>query len=227
MTSTQPEPARRVALDEPNQSWDDHAESRPARAFPELAEQLEPVVPEIGTLAPVDLVHDLKRHRTGEPRRPWSIRLGSGFCFAAVVNQVLALLWLYWSAIPVPIDNFAQAAWLLGIVPAEPGSAMRVILVSAATLITLLAVIPLTITGYYSWQGYRWSRVSALISLFLSLGALSLNLAAWPAIGLAAIGAVLLWLPQGKGFFAAWQALRHPEPTFAPPTGQVRYGPVR
>ena len=165
--------------------------------------------------------------RTGEPRRPVSILIGSALCFAAVANLAGALLWLYWTAVPVPVDGFAKAAWLLGLFPAEPGSGTRVILVSAATLIALLIAVPLTITGYYSWKGYRWTRVSGLISVALSLGTLTLNLPAWPVILLAAVGTGLLWLPSSRRFFDTWQARRHPPEVFAPPTNYVRYGPAQ
>lgn len=251
MTSDQPAPARRLAAGEPSPGWGAQPQPAPSRAFvdapaPQPVHGEAPAVPQPAPTefptqsAPVPAAEPPPpaplpaaaaavpdNPRTGEPRRPVSILIGSALCFAAVANLAGALLWLYWTAVPVPVDGFAKAAWLLGLFPAEPGSGTRVILVSAATLIALLIAVPLTITGYYSWKGYRWTRVSGLISVALSLGTLTLNLPAWPVILLAAVGTGLLWLPSSRRFFDTWQARRHPPEVFAPPTNYVRYGPAQ
>jgi uncharacterized membrane protein len=94
------------------------------------------------------------------------------------------------------------------------------------TVIALVIAVPLAITGYYAWAGYRWSRISGTIGAVLSFGALTLNPPAWSTIPLAVGAAVLLWLPAASRFFLAWHARRHPQETFAPPTTDVFYGPL-
>ncbi|MGC3994596.1 MAG: hypothetical protein QM779_10885 [Propionicimonas sp.] len=180
----------------------------------------------IGTLAalsaPVIGVPD--DPRTGEPRIPWTVRVASALCYVGVANVVGALLWVYWSA--VPKEGFADASWLMGQFVTEPGSLGRVLLAVAVTVITLLIAVPVAITGYYAWTGYRWTRISALVGAALSFGALTLNVYAWPTILWTAAAAVLLWTPPTARYFVAWWARRHPEQHFAPPTTNVYYGPL-
>ncbi|PKQ22609.1 MAG: hypothetical protein CVT65_12550 [Actinobacteria bacterium HGW-Actinobacteria-5] len=162
--------------------------------------------------------------RTGEPRVPRTVVLASVLSFLSVANVVAGLLLVYWDA--VPRDNFPNASWLMGQFVTEPGSTGRVLLAVAVTVITLLITVPLAITGYYAWAGYRWSRISGTIAAALSLGALTLNLYAWSAIPLAVVAAVLLWLPPASRYFLAWWVRRHPQQVFAPPTVDVFYGPL-
>ncbi len=162
--------------------------------------------------------------RTGEPRRPRTVVLASVLSFLAVANVTAGLLKVYWDA--VPKENFANASWLMGQFVTEPGSLGRVLLAVAVTVIALAIAVPLAVTGYYAWTGYRWTRISGLIGAVLSFGALTLNVYAWPAIAWAVAGAVLLWTPPASRYFLAWQARRHPEQVFAPPTTNVYYGPL-
>lgn len=162
--------------------------------------------------------------RTGEPRVPWLVVAAATLCYLAVANIAGALLTVYWNA--VPKENFANASWLMGQFVTEPGSLQRVLLAVAVTVIALVIAVPVAITGYYGWAGYRWSRVSGLICAALSFGALTLNVWAWPAIPLTVIAAGLLWTRPAGRYFLAWQARRHPVATFAPPTTDVYYGPL-
>lgn len=162
--------------------------------------------------------------RTGEPRIPWLVRIAAALCFLAVANVTGALLWVYWGA--TDKFRFAEASWLMGQFPTEPGSLGRVLLAVAVTVITLVVAVPLAITGYYAWAGYRWTRVAGSIAAALSLGALTLNVWAWPVIGFAGIAAGLLWTPAAAAYFLAWHARRHPAEVFAPPVTDVTYGPL-
>lgn len=162
--------------------------------------------------------------RTGEPRVPRTVLIAAVLSFVAVANVTVGLLWVYWDA--VPKENFANASWLMGRFVTEPGSAARVLLAVAVTVIALLIAVPLAITGYYAWAGYRWSRVSGIIGAALSFGALTLNVYAWSTIPLAVVAAGLLWLPASSRYFLAWHARRHPQQAFAPPTVDVFYGPL-
>lgn len=162
--------------------------------------------------------------RTGEPRIPWLVRIATALCFLAVANLAGALLWVYWEA--TDKFRFAEASWLMGQFVTEPGSLGRVLLAVAVTVITLGMAVPLAITGYYAWAGYRWTRVAGSIAAALSLGALTLNVWAWPAIGFAGIAAGLLWTPAAAAYSLAWHARRHPAEVFAPPVAEVTYGPL-
>lgn len=162
--------------------------------------------------------------RTGEPRRPWPVRIAAGLSFAAVAVMAVAVLLVYWDA--VPRENFTRASWLMGQFATEPGSLGRVLLAVAVTVITLVAAVPMAITGYYAWAGYRWSRISGIVAALLSFAALTLNVWAWAAIPLAVAAGAAMWLPSVSAFFAAWHARRHPLESFAPPTTDVFYGPL-
>jgi hypothetical protein len=162
--------------------------------------------------------------RTGEPRVPWVVRTAAVLSFVAVATITGSLLLVYWDA--VPKDTFGRASWLMGQFVTEPGSLGRVLLAVAVTAIALLIAIPLAITGYYAWAGYRWSRVCGVIGAVASFGALTLNVPAWATIPPAVLAAVLLWLPGASRYFSAWRARRHPEVAFAPPTTDVFYGPL-
>lgn len=225
LTEPLPEPA---PLPEPHPPFPDPRPPEPL-PHPPLAAPAELAVPSpagIATLEapPASVVGVPDNPRTGEPRIPPTVVVATVLSLLAVANVVGALLKVYWDA--VPKENFANASWLMGQFVTEPGSLERVLLAVAVTVITLLIAVPLAITGYYAWAGYRWTRISGLIGAALSLGALTLNLYAWPTIVWAVAGTVLLWTPSASRYFLAWRARRHPEQVFAPPTTNVYYGPL-
>ncbi len=162
--------------------------------------------------------------RTGEPRIPAVVAVAAALSYAAVANLAGGLLTVYWNA--VPKDTFGNASWLMGQFVTEPGSLGRVLLAVAVTVIALLIAVPVAITGYYGWTGYRWSRISGLVGAALSFGALTLNVWSWGTIPLALLGAGLLWTRPAGRYFLAWSARRHPVEAFAPPTTDVYYGPL-
>lgn len=180
--------------------------------------------------------------RTGEPTRVWTIWTAAAASYLSAAVVGVATLVIYWNAAvtgALVLDEssgewtyhyddsrFGQASWLMGQFDTEPGSAERVLLAVAVTVIALLISAACAITGYYAYDGRRWTRWSGLIALALSAMTLMLNPLAWAAIGLAAIAAVALWLPPSARYFATWQAVRHHEPLFSPPPEQVLYGPL-
>lgn len=160
--------------------------------------------------------------RTGEPKRPWVIWASAASFFLATGVIGVAIAWVYWDA----VNRFAEASWLMGQWPTEPGSGWRVLLAIAVTLVAITVGGVASVVGYYGWAGYQWTRVGGLVAVALACLSLLLNQVAWAAIPLCVLGAGLLWLPAAGRFFAAWHARRHPAPTFAPPIGSVAYGPV-
>ncbi|MCA0295796.1 MAG: hypothetical protein LCH96_10915 [Actinobacteria bacterium] len=204
-------------------------EEQPPAPLPAPADEPTPIPPAPAPIATLDAPPDAvigvpDDPRTGEPRVPWLVVAAAVLCYLAVANLAGALLTVYWNA--VPKENFANASWLMGQFVTEPGSLGRVLLAVAVTVITLLIAVPVAITGYYGWAGYRWTRVGGLICAALSFGALTLNVWARPAIPLTLLAAGLLWTRPAGRYFLAWQARRHPVQTFAPPTTNVYYGPL-
>lgn len=159
--------------------------------------------------------------KTAEPRRGWPVRLAAGSFWLSSAATGVALLKVYWDAVSDVTSASMLTSWF-----ADPTLLTQVLLVVAVTAIGLLVAISSVITGYYAWFGYRWSRVSGLISAALSLLAVLLNPIGLVTASLAIIAAALLWLPSTAGFFASWQALRNPQPEFQPPATEVFYGPL-
>jgi hypothetical protein len=206
------------------------AETTPPPPAPEPAtpasDSLAPAaaapVAEIATLPPTP-THDLAglNPRTGEPRRPWLIRLSSISSWLAAAAAAASLLWTYWLA----VTDFFGSSWLTDRFD-ELFIWQQVLLMVALTVAVLAVVISTVITGYYAWFGHRWTRISGIVSGVLSGLVLLLNPVGWAAIPLAILGAGLLWTPRASGFFDAWAAQRHPDTIFAPPLTSVFYGPL-
>jgi len=159
--------------------------------------------------------------RTGEPQRPWIITIATATSLVSVAVQVAALLWTYWNA----VESYNSAAWLFAQF-AELSTLARGGLVAAVTATTLIAAAAASITGFYAWWGYSWTRISGIVSATASLLVLLLNPVGWAAIPLALVSAGLLWFPSAAAFFQAWQHHRHPDPAFRPPLDAVWYGPL-
>ncbi len=180
--------------------------------------------------------------RTGEPRRVWTIWVASAASYLAVAVLIVATLMIYWRAAVIgsltfdeatdewtyqfDASQFTQASWLMAQFETEPGSLGRVLLAVAVTVIALVVGAACAITGYYAYDGRRWTRWSGLIALVLSAMALMLNPLALASIGLAALAAGALWLPPSTRYFAAWLAARRHEPVFSEPPEDIRYGPL-
>lgn len=160
--------------------------------------------------------------RTGEPARPWTVTTAVIALFGAAGAVGVSIFWVYWDA----VDRFATASWLMGQWETEPGSVWRVLLAVAVTLVAVLVGTVTSVVGYYAALGYRWTRIGGLVAAAISFASLTLNQAAWAAMPLAALGAALLWLPSNRRYVEAWARRRRPEPLYAPPIGDVFYGPL-
>jgi len=177
--------------------------------------------PDVAGTAPMLVLAPPTNPHTGEPLRPGTVWVASVCEALAVASLGTALGLTYWSA----VYDFGHASWLMAAV-ADPDTLGRVLLAVAVTAAALIPAIALVIAGYYAWAGYRWSRVAALIAWATTGLALCLNIVALPAIALATVAAVMVWLPPSQRFFTAWQARRHPETRFSPPLDAVSYGPL-
>lgn len=177
---------------------------------------------EIASLPPVSPAEGLDLNpRTGEPRRPWSIRLAATASWLAVVAAAAVLLTSYWQA----VTDFSTATWL-GAQFAEASVLTRVLVTVAVTASALVTAIGAVITGYYAWTGYRWTQIAGAITAALSLLTLLISPLAWVVIGLSLAADGLLWLRSSAHFFDLWHARRHAEPAFAAPVVEVAYGPL-
>jgi len=174
----------------------------------------------IGTAAPaVDTSVD---RRTGEPRRPAVVWVAASLLYAGVALAVAGMLWSFWTA----IDSFETAAWLTGTTPTEPGSGLRVLMVSGLFASTLLVGAAALIAGYYGWRGYRWARVAGVLATAVSFLTLLVNPLASSGIAAIALGALLFWLPPAGRFFERWHQRRHPQAGRPAIVGRVVYGPL-
>jgi hypothetical protein len=182
----------------------------------------EPVVAEIATLPPPPSTDAAGINpRTGEPRRPWLIRLATITLWAGAATAAASLLWTYW----VAVEDFIGSSWLTSRFVWVP-SGWAALMMAGLTVAMLLVAISAVITGYYAWWGHRWTRICGIIATVLSGLMLLINPIGWAAIPLAAIGTGLLWLRPAGTFFDAWRAHRHPDTAFAPPLTSVFYGPL-
>lgn len=183
---------------------------------PETGDEIATITPdEVAPAVPLD-------PRTGKPRRPATIWIGSVACLLAVAVTAASLLWTYWNE----IGDFAGASWLTGQFGEHPGILTQVLLSIGITAVALVIGVANAITGYYAWSGYDWTRIAGIVSGVVSFAVLLFNPVGWAAIPLALLGAGLLWLPSSRTYFAAWTARRHPGVDFAPPVEQVVYGPL-
>ena len=176
--------------------------------------------PRIGTAARrVDAALD---PRTGEPRRPAVVWAASVLFLTGLGFVVAGVLWAFWRS----VREFPDASWLTGVVPTEPGSLTRVLMVTALFVATLLVGAATIIASHYAWRGFAWARWAGVVAAGTTLSALVVNPVAWIGIPLVLVGAVLLWTPPARSFFARWHARRHPVPPVIEDPAPVRYGPL-
>lgn len=178
-----------------------------------------------GEISVVVAARDTSVHPvTGEPRRPWSIWAAVAASYAGVATVVVGVLVAFFHS--KDVTQFAGAAWINGIVTTEPGSLIRVAMVTGLFAVMLLISAGAVIAGYYAWCGYSWTRRASLVAVGVSLLSLLGNL--WMALCIAplAVAAGMIWLPKSRAFFAAWHARRHPAQRTPVGEHEVFYGPL-
>ena len=179
--------------------------------------------PEPRTIGTATASVDTTLHpHTGEPRCPAVVTIASASFFVGLAFVVAGLLWAFWRS----VREFEQAAWLNGVVPTEPGSLLRVLMVTALFIATLLIGAGAIIAGHYAWRGFGWARWAGVIAAATALLALLVNWVAWIGIPLIALGAALLWTPPARAFFDRWHLRRHPSPPVIEAPESVQYGPL-
>lgn len=161
---------------------------------------------------------------TGEPRRPWSIWASVSLAYLAVAVVTGGMLVAFWQS--KTVQTFAQATWLNGVVETEPGSLVRIAMVTALFAVSLAVGAGAIIVGYYGWKGYGWARVAGFVAL--GVGLLTLIGNGWMIASLfpLALAVAALWLPVSRAYCDAWHVRRHPVVVALPDQGPIHYGPL-
>ena len=174
--------------------------------------------------------------RTGQPLRPWTIWVSAVALFSSAAAVTVGLLLAMWAmATPWaprddgrwnPDDKFNMATWLTTQFPYPPAHGMRVFFAILCCVIAVLVAGVSSTVGYYAFAGYHWTRIGGVVAVVVSALSLLLTPIAAISIGLAALGAIALWLPPSGRFFDHWRRRRHPQQVYSEPVGHVFYGPL-
>lgn len=161
---------------------------------------------------------------TGQPHRHPVMILADVFLYGASAVSAVALGFFWWRAIHMA--SFANSAHLIEMINPRPGSAASVFSVVGVMIMAVITVAAPAIAAFNAWNGHRWSRVAAIVATVLGCLAFFLHPLAWWAVPLAAVGAVILWLPPVGRYFANWRAFRTVERPVHSLYTDVTYGPL-
>lgn len=162
--------------------------------------------------------------RTGEPTRNALITLATAsFCASALV--AMGTYWWYWW-VAINIEGFASSSKLIELFNPRPGSGSSIVLVCVMAVIGVIMTAGPAVAGYNVWNGTPWARIAGLVACGTSLLAFFVLPWSWLALGFAAIGTALVWLPQARPYFNAWQEFAHPAREPIVPASGVAYGPA-
>ncbi|MDR0489266.1 MAG: hypothetical protein LBG99_07735 [Propionibacteriaceae bacterium] len=189
--------------------------------------EVAPVIPppEIETLPPLDPDSEIgytRSKRTGEPKHPGIVAVASALCWASIPVTIVAYARWWWQA--ATVDGLHESAQLLSWVQPDPVSAPAIILVVLISLIAVLMVAAGGTAGYNIWTGQPWIRVGVLVCLAVTGLSFLLNWWFTAAMIPLALGALLLWFPQVRGFLTDMKT-HQSIPLVETPTESVRYGP--
>lgn len=225
-TVSQPQPARRAADEVPAEA----PAPVPVDALPLDGPTVDglgtPPARPILTLPPLDELGPRIRisPNTGQPRRHPVMVAANVFLYGAAAVNAASLITAWWRAIH--IEHFPTATRLIELINPRPGSLASIITVVGMVAIGLVMVTVPALAAFNSWNGHRWSRIAALLSIAVGALAWFMNDLAWWSIPPAAIGALLLWLPPVGQYFTQWELFRGPESPPAPTQTAVVYGPL-
>lgn len=184
-------------------------------------------VKQIGTLPPLPKVEehlDLSE-RTGEPTRRFPLVIAVILGYLSGVASTGMYAWSWWLA--AHTDTFTASARLLGWVNPPPGKWLALLLVTLLAGLFALMVAAPAVVSYNAWFGYRWTRIGGLVSVAITIAGAVLFLDwAWIGVGLAALSAGLLWLPQIGNYFSLWEQVRRPVPRPRGSGDPIFYGPL-
>lgn len=164
---------------------------------------------QIATLPPMPVLTNetSTSPRTGEPRRP-AVAVVALVALLLAAVAVAVTYGIHWWAAANP-GSYAASARLIGWVDPPPGKWLALTLEGALAALAALVAGACGVAGVQAWHGWRWSRWAGVVALALT-GALT-ALFDWTglvAVGLALVGAVLLFLPPMTWFFREFAAFR-------------------
>ncbi|MEZ5084869.1 MAG: hypothetical protein R2722_00975 [Tessaracoccus sp.] len=164
---------------------------------------------EIQTLPPIEVLHVATpvSPRTGEPPRTaelWGSSIALHLAAAALSG---AYAWHWWLA--AHPETYPTSARVIAWLEPDPGKWLSLLLEGLLALALVLAAGACSVVGLQVWNGWRWARTaSPVVVLLAGLFALALNQPALIGVGLAALGAGLLWLPGVTTYLARWDEIR-------------------
>lgn len=164
---------------------------------------------QIATLPPLPVLrNDLAlSDRTGEPRRPALLVVALVLCQFAVAGVAFSYAIHWWDA--VHQESYATSARLIEWVAPDPGKWLSLTLEGVLAALAALVAGACGIAGFHAWNGWRWSRWAGLVAVGLTgVWALLTNWWALIGLGLAVLGAAILFLPPVTAHFAAMQRFR-------------------
>lgn len=162
--------------------------------------------------------------RTGEPRRP-PVIVGAVAAFTCSAVVAVVTYWWYWW-VAIHIENFATSSKLIELFDPRPGSGSSVVLVCVMAIIGVIMTAGPALAGYNAWHGALWSRFAGFAACATSLLAFFMIPWSWLALIFAAIGTGLIWLPQAKRYFDAYDHFANPPRPAIVPKTKVAYGPA-
>lgn len=174
--------------------------TRPGDTAPKQIETLPPL-PVLNNELPTS-------PRTGEPARP-PLAVVSLVAFALAATSVAVTYALHWWAAANP-GAYAESARLIQWVDPEPGKWLALTLEGVLAAVTALVAGSCGVAGVQAWAGHRWSRWAGVVALALTAAQATLfDWTGFIAVGLAAVGAVTLFLPPMTRFFREFASFRN------------------
>lgn len=180
----------------------------------------------IAALPPIEPTVDGIRldPKTGEPVRSVVVKLVVAlFTLAALVAFVG--YWLYWWQ-AINIRDFSTASGLIKMFDPRPGSGSSIVIVCVMAAVGAAMVAAPGVAAYNTWNGAPWSRWAGVGACLTGLLAVFLTPWTWAALGLAALGTLVLFTPLVKGYFAQWRSYLDPTADSIQPPDVVEYGPI-
>lgn len=145
--------------------------------------------------------------RTGEPRRP-AVAVAALVVFCLAAAGVATTYGFHWWAAVNP-ESYPESARLIQWTSPDPGKWLALTLEGVLAIVAALAAGACGVAGVQAWHGHRWTRWAGLAALALT-GVL-VALFQWVGfipLGLAVVGAALLFLPVMTRFFRDFRSFR-------------------
>lgn len=146
--------------------------------------------------------------RTGEPRRPVLAVLAL-VVFSLAAAGVAVTYGVHWWAAVHP-ESYPGSARLIQWVDPEPGKWLALTLEGVLAFVAALVAGACGIAGVQAWYGHRWTRWAGLLAVALTGALVALfDSTGFIPLGLAVLGAAILFLPPMSRFFRDFAIFRN------------------